>query len=54
MLDHATSDVHKAAMARLQADSARARGGCAVLVSAIGRSLSMMDRETQARMGLKF
>ena len=31
MMDHATSDVHKAAIARLQADSMRARGGSAVL-----------------------
>ena len=31
VLDHATSDVHKASMARLQADSVRARGGTAVL-----------------------
>ena len=46
MLDDATSNVHKTAMARLQADSARATGGCTVLASAIGHSLSMMDRET--------
>ena len=49
MLDHATSDVHKAAMARLRADSVRARGGTAVLGGfAIGHSLSTMDRETRA------
>ena len=31
VLDHATSDVHKAAMARLRVDSVRARGGSTVL-----------------------
>ena len=31
VLNHATSDIHKASMARLQADSVRARGGTAVL-----------------------
>ena len=32
----------------------RARGGSAALASAIGHSLSAMDRETRARMGRKF
>ena len=32
----------------------RARGWSAVLASAIGHSLSTMDRETRARMGRKF
>ena len=54
VLDHATSDVHKAAMVRLRVDSMRARGGSAVLASAIGHSLSTMDRETRTRMGRKF
>ena len=48
MLDYASSNVHNAAMARLLADSVRAMGRSAVLASAIGHSLSMMDRETQA------
>ena len=54
MLDHATGNVHKSAMARLRTDSVRARGGSAVLASAIVHSLSTMDRETRARMGRKF
>ena len=51
VLDHASSDVNKAVMARLRADSVRARGGSAVLASAIGHRLSTMDRETRTRMG---
>ena len=54
VLDHTSSNVHKATMARLRAVSVRARGRSAVLASAIGHSLSMMDRETRARMGRKF
>ena len=54
MLDHANSDVHKAAMVRLRVDSLRARGESTALVLAIGHSLSTMDRETRARMGRKF
>ena len=51
VLDHTSSNVHKVTMARLRAVSVRARGRSAVLASAIGHSLSMMDRETRARMG---
>ena len=54
MLNHATSDVHKVAIARLRADSVRARGGSAVLPSAIGHSLSTMDHETREQMGRMF
>ena len=54
VLDHTSSNVHKAAMARLRADSVRTRGRFAVLASVIGHSLSMVDRETRARMGRKF
>ena len=54
MLNHATSDVHKVAIARLRADSVRVRGGSAVLPSVIGHSLSTMGRETRAQMGQMF
>ena len=54
VLDHASSNVHKATMARLRADSVRARGRSAVLASAIGHRLSIMDSETRRRMGRKF
>ena len=54
VLDHATSEVHKAAMARLRADHAKASGGSAVLSSTIGRGLSTLDHETRSRMGRKF
>ena len=54
VLDHATSEVHKAAMARLQADRTKASGGGAALTSMIGRSLSTLDHQTRSRMGRKF
>ena len=54
VLDHATSEVHKVAMTRMQADTAKVRGGSAVLTTAIGRSMSTLDSETQARMRQKF
>ena len=54
VLDHATSEVHKAEMARLRAHRAKASGGSAVLTSTIGRSLSTLDHDTRSRMERKF
>ena len=56
VLDNATSEVHKAAMARLRVrvDRAKASGGSAVLTSTIGQSLPPLDHEKQSRMGRKF
>ena len=54
VLDHATSEVHKAAMVRLRADSVKASGGSVVLTSAIGRCMSTLDRDTRVRMERKF
>ena len=54
VLDHATSEVHKAAMVRLQVDSVKASGGSVVLTSAIGRCMSTLDRDTRVRMERKF
>lgn len=54
VLDHARSDVHKAAMAKMTADTVKASGGSAVLTSAIGRSMCTLDIETRARMKRKF
>ena len=54
VIDHATSEVHKASMARMRADSAKASGGSAALSTAIGRCLLTIDEETRARMRRKF
>ena len=54
VLDHATSEVHKAEMARLRAHRAKVSGGSAVLTSTIGRSLSTLDHDTRSRMERKF
>ena len=54
VLDHATSAVHKAEMARLRAHRAKASGGSAVLTSTIGRSLSTLDHDTRSQMERKF
>ena len=54
VLDHATSEVHKAEMARLRAHRAKASGRSAVLTSTIGRSLSTLDHDTRSRMERKF
>ena len=54
VLDHATSEVHKAEMARLRAHRAKASGGSAVLTSTIGRSLSTLDHDTRSQMERKF
>ena len=50
LIDHATSDVHKAAMAKLKVERSRARGESAATSTTIGRFLSSMDDETRERM----
>ena len=54
MLDHARSEVHKAAMSKLSADSAKERGESLALNTPIGRSLSSIDQSTRDRLKLKF
>ena len=54
VVDHAGSEVHKAAMSRKRAESAKARGESAVLTSPIGCALSILDSTTRARMGRIF
>lgn len=54
MLDHANSDVHKAAMTKLRADTARGRGESAVVSTPIGRLLSTLDQATVDRLKYKF
>ena len=54
LIDHATSDVHKAAMAKLKVERSRARGESATTSTTIGRFLSSMDNETRERMAKKF
>ena len=54
MVDHARSDVHKAAMSRLREDSARERGGSAILSTPLGRCLATLDEVSYGRIKLKF
>ena len=54
VIDHATSEVHKASMARMRANSTKASGGSAALSTAIGHCLLTIDEETQARMRWRF
>ena len=42
MLDHAKSDVHKAAMSKSRADSAKEKGESTVLHTPLGRCLSTL------------
>ena len=53
-IDHATSDVHKVAMAKLKLECSRASGESAATSTTIGRLLSSMDDETQERIARKF
>ena len=46
LIDHATSDVHKAAVANLKVERSRARGESAATSITIRRILSSMDDET--------
>ena len=50
VVDHATSDVHKAAMVQKKADCTKASGQSVVLSSLIGRCLANLDDETQAQL----
>lgn len=54
LIDHATSDVHKAAMAKMRMANSRASGESAATSTTIGRFLSSMDDETRSRMAKKF
>ena len=54
VVDHASSDVHRAAMMRLRADHAKAKGQPATMVSPIVASLWQMDDKTRSRMRRKF
>ena len=54
MIDHATSDAHKVAMAKLKLECSRASGESAATSTTIGRLLSSMDDETRERMARKF
>ena len=54
VVNHATSDVHKAAMAQKKADCTKASGQSVVLSSPIGRCLANLDDETRARVRRKF
>ena len=52
MLDHAKSDVHKAAMSKSRADSAKEKGESTVLHTPLGRCLSTLDQTTLDRLKL--
>ena len=54
LIDHATSEVHKASMSKLKVERSRARGESAATSTTIGRLLSSMDDETRERMAKKF
>ena len=54
VVDHASSDVHKAAMMRLQADHTKEKGQPVTGVSPIVASLWQMDDKTRSRMQWKF
>ena len=45
VIDHATSDVHKVAMAQKKVDCAKGSGGLVVLSSPIGRYVPNFDYE---------
>jgi hypothetical protein len=54
VVDHAKSEVHKAAMSRQKSDSARASGKSVMLSTPIARCLAPFDDETQARLRRRF
>ena len=54
LINHATSDVHKAAMAKMRMVNSRASGESAATSTTICRFLSSMDDETRSRMAKKF
>ena len=54
VLEHATSEVHKAAMTRMHSESAKARGESVVLQTPIGRSLCTLDDATRLQVAKRF
>ena len=54
LIDHATSDAHKAVMAMLKVKRSRVRSQSAATSTMIRRFLSSMDDETRERMAKKF
>ena len=54
LIDHATSDVHKVAMAKLKVERSRASSESADTSTMIGRLLSSMYDKTRERMVNKF
>ena len=54
LINHATSDAHKVAMAKLKLECSRASGESAATSTTIRRLLSSMDDETRERMARKF
>ena len=54
MVDHARSDVHKAAVSRLRADSARENDESAILSTPLGRCLATLHEVSYGRVKLQF
>jgi len=54
VIDHATSDSHKAAMSKLRDEQVRQSGSSVVLSSIIGQSFLNLDDGTRQRMRKKF
>ena len=54
IVDHATSEQHRAAMVRVRTDAARASNQPLTSYSPIARSLLVMDEVVQGRMKKKF
>ena len=54
IVDHATSEQHRAAMVRVRADAARVSNQSLTSYSPIARSLLVMDEAVQGRMKKKF
>ena len=54
VIEHATSEVHKAAMTRMHSESAKARGESVVLQTPIGRSLCTLDDATRLQVARRF
>ena len=53
VVDHARSNVPKAAMSRLRADSAREKGESAILSTSLGRCLAALDEVSYGRVKLR-
>ena len=54
ILDQTHSEVHKVAMVKITTDTVKARGGTAVLTSAIGHSMCTLDIKARERTKQKF